>query len=283
MGLMKISLETIRTILFFAFLYSPVYANQGKPGPASVELDHQSVREAVSALIRGETGQEIGSGVIVKKEAGGYWIATNRHVVDSQDGHHLCVITHDQRERPAFWNHKHFSQISKDTDLALLWMPVSDSSSPIMTASLLPSKIVVKTFPAIIATGYRAPTLEKDLRRSTYSELGGLLLPLEQQSLAGNYDLTYTALVEKGMSGGGVFILDKLIGINAVHPNPLWPGEWKLKSGQTASREINEKLSHLSLGISSEKILESLALVSTSSIQRSFKNGRASCLGSDRI
>jgi hypothetical protein len=68
--------------------------------------------------------------------------------------------------------------------------------------------------------------------------------------LEGGFDLAYTSTVEKGMSGGGVFIGGLLIGINGAHSKPLWPGQWNDQRGKPVDAVLNQKLDLVSLGIS---------------------------------
>jgi hypothetical protein len=110
------------------------------------------------------------------------------------------------------------------------------------------------TFPIVVATGYPTSAQAKG-RRPMLQMSSGLLVPLLESELEEGYDSTYTAPVEKGMSGGGVFINERLVGINGAHSDPLWEFHWKDKYGEPVETSLNEKLGLVSIGISTSTIL----------------------------
>jgi hypothetical protein len=111
--------------------------------------------------------------------------------------------------------------------------------------------------PLIVATGFPTP-LNSPIDGPPYSERGGLLVPLLQAPLEDGLDLTYTGSIDKGMSGGGVFLGHELIGINSAHREPLWPGRWRDASGRLVDEQLNRKLDLVSLGISSKNIAQAV-------------------------
>lgn len=48
---------------------------------------------------------------------------------------------------------------------------------------------------------------------------------------------------------GGVFLGNRLIGINGTYPNPLWPGQWLQVDGKAVPPDLNAKLGVVALGI----------------------------------
>ena len=118
----------------------------------------------------------------------------------------------------------------------------------------------VGKLPLVIATGFPIP-LQLRRHEPLYTERPGLLVPLLTKPLQGGFDLSYTAALEKGMSGGGVFLGSTLIGINGAHAYPLWPGQWQDQSGQSVNSALNDKLELVSLGLSTPTIQEALKLV----------------------
>ena len=111
--------------------------------------------------------------------------------------------------------------------------------------------------PLVVSTGYPTP-LQPSPDGPVYTESPGLLLPLLNDPLQGGFDLAYTAAVEKGMSGGGVFIGGQLIGINGTHSQPLWPGQWKQANGKPLPGGLNDKLELVALGLSASTIEQAL-------------------------
>ena len=133
-------------------------------------------------------------------------------------------------------------------DLALVWLPRRDREL-LSQAVLAQTPPVASKLPLVVSTGYPTP-LQKQADGPSYSEKPGLLVPLLSSPLEGGFDLAYTSTVEKGMSGGGVFIGGVLIGINGAHANPLWPGQWNDQRGKPVETALNRKLELVSLGLS---------------------------------
>ena len=228
----------------------PVYAqakDSAKPeadAPASRSLSDQLVRRASTVLLRDTRGEQMGSGVIVAEVEGGYWIATNRHVVQDQQ---LSCVTAGGQRLPAVVLTAGRSTGHADEDLALLWLP-STKSAVLLVADQAGPLEPTEQLPLVVATGFPTP-LKPPANGPEYLENSGLLLPLLKQPLQGGFALAYTSVVEKGMSGGGVFQGQTLIGINGAHANPLWPGQWKDQGNKPVSMRLNRKLEQVSLGI----------------------------------
>ena len=245
------------------------------------QASEQANRMAVTALLSDQKGDPIGSAVVVAAATGGHWLATNRHVVE---GHiKVCVVTADQRSRPALWLEQDRRFSNKSLDLALLWLPVGNDPA-LVTALMAPEPALASQLPVVVATGFPTRQQGKGDGEGGYREVSGLLLPLLPQPLEGGFDLAYTASVEKGMSGGGVFVGDRLIGINGSHPHPLWPGRWKQQNGKPISDQLNQQVELVALGLSVEAIQERLKQASPPAEQvKTQWHGDSACKGSDPL
>ena len=214
-------------------------------------------RQAVTVLLRDPAGNQLGSGILVGNGPGGHWVVSNRHVVQPQKT--VCVVGADRKSTAALVLPARKGKRTQELDLALVWLPRSVKDA-LMVAPLAPQRLDASQLPLVIATGY--PTqLQASPDGPPYSENEGLLLPLLKKPLEGGFDLAYTAAVQKGMSGGGVFVGGELIGINGAHANPLWPGVWRDQGGKAVEEQLNSKLELVSLGISTEVIKAELKAV----------------------
>ena len=247
-------------------------------GLSAEKASEQSSRKAATALLRDQKGDPIGSAVVVGASAGGHWLATNRHVVE---GHaRVCVVTADRRSRQALWLEKDSSSRDRGLDLALLWLPVGNDPA-LVTASMAPEPVLASQLPVVVATGFPTRQQSGANGEGGYGEVSGLLLPLLTQPLEGGFDLAYTAAVEKGMSGGGVFVGDRLIGINGSHPHPLWPGRWKQQNGKPVSDQLNQQVELVALGLSAATIQERLKQATPPAIQtNAVGQSESACKGS---
>lgn len=211
------------------------------------------IRKSVTVLITKTNGQAIGSGVLVEKKKKGYWVATNRHVVGEQN--EVCIVTSSSKSTISLVEPPTESEIGKAIDLAFVWLPAEETDT-INLANLKEGKSTAEDLPVVISTGY--PIAVAGMDNPEYSERSGLLVPLLKAPIEDELDLTYTATVDKGMSGGGVFIGSELIGINSAHRDPLWQGRWLDANGNEVNQHLNKKLDQVSLGISINKVRENL-------------------------
>ena len=224
---------------------------------AAAGISSASQRKLVTVLLRDSNSNQLGSGVLVGSAPGGHWVVTNRHVVQDQTS--VCVLTSDHRVMPALVLSPRKEDPRSKLDLAFLWL--SDSGKDQLSVATIALKPVdVGKLPLVIATGFPIP-LQVRRHEPLYTERPGLLVPLLTKPLQGGFDLSYTAALEKGMSGGGVFLGSTLIGINGAHAYPLWPGQWQDQSGQSVNSALNDKLELVSLGLSTPTIQEALKLV----------------------
>jgi len=211
-------------------------------------------RQAVTVLLREASGQHLGSGVLVGAATGGRWVVSNRHVVGDQRT--VCVVTADRTARAALVMPQPQSQQRSRLDMALIWLPSIEKEMTVV-AALREQAPKADTLPLIVSTGFPTP-LSSPIDGPPYSERPGLLVPLLQAPLEDGLDLTYTASIDKGMSGGGVFLGHELIGINSAHREPLWPGRWRDASRRAVDEQLNQKLDLVSIGISVKQINQAI-------------------------
>ena len=155
----------------------------------------QSQRKQAIVLLRDTGGNQLGSGVLMAETNGGYWLATNRHVVEEQKA--VCVQTVDRRVITALVLPPAKAAASAELDLALLWMPAAGANR-LAVAYTGPTSTPATALPLVIATGYPSP-LQLNPEDPNYTEDSGLLVPLLKQPLQGGFDLAYTSEVQKGM------------------------------------------------------------------------------------
>ena len=227
----------------------------------------------VTVLLRDTTGNPLGSGVVVEKAIGGFWVATNRHVIEAQS--HVCVVSSDQSIRSAVVMPTVDLMYDSPLDVALLWLS-GHQGSPHPVAEVLVEPLRLQDLPLVVASGY--PSVMHATRKApSYTETSGLLLPLLRQPLQGGFSLAYTAMVQKGMSGGGVFLGNRLIGLNGTHPNPLWPGQWLQADGAAVAADLNAKLDLVALGIPLSVIQRVIKAVKPQFLKRVLTSAEVQC------
>lgn len=200
-----------------------------------------------ASTVRILSGDQHGSGVIIKHSEGGYWVITNQHVLDGEIVHCIESIGGGR-----YQGHLVPLASNKD-DLALLWFNAGDNEEQVAKLASGQSGLG-EAVELVIATGYPAT--------KEYVERPGLTIPLLAEPLEGGYTLTYTSEIDKGMSGGGVFDEnDQLIGINAAHQEPLWEANRRYQSGKPVTAKINNQLDLVALGLSLQQVKEAIGSV----------------------
>lgn len=248
-------MRSVTTPLFATLLSLSAGWAHAAPQLNNLPATDATQRQSVTALVRDRQGTQLGSAVVVGSALGGYWLATNRHVVLDQRA--VCVVTAERQALAALVIAAPLDELRGELDLSLLWLPRRSGTQPLSVAAIKKFSANAAEFPVVTATGYPTP-LQAKPDGPQYTENDGLLLPLLRQPLEGGFSLAYTAAVEKGMSGGGVFTGRDLIGINGAHANPLWPGQWKHPNGKAVNDQLNRKLELVALGIASPVIQQSL-------------------------
>lgn len=122
----------------------------------------------------------------------------------------------------------------------------------------------------VVSTGFPTP-MNSPIDGPAYIEEPGLLVPLLKVPLEDGLDIAYTATVDKGMIGVGIFLGSDLIGINSAHRDPLWPERWSNARGQPADEQLNLKLGRVSLGLSARwinRLIYVITPLSTSRIEQ---------------
>jgi hypothetical protein len=217
--------------------------------------DAQDLRRQATMLLTTTGGEPLGSAVVIGSAVGGHWLVTSRHVVDSVA--RVCVVAFAGEAKAAQVMPFHEPASRQAVDIALIWLPNSDAKSkppiPRVIAQWATPMPVAAEFPVVTASGY--PTARDNHQPAArYTESTGLLLPLLTEPIEGGFDLASTVTVGKGMSGGGLFMGERLVGINATHAHPLWSGVLLNKSGRPIDPALNARLEQVSLGVSATTI-----------------------------
>jgi len=192
----------------------------------------------------------VGSGIILSTTANNYWIATNRHVVQSNKT--ACIQTYEGIKHGATV----FDSINtRNADIVFLRFnskmkyPVPEGFLATRRYPLIPRKIIATGFP-----------IGMESTDSMYTERRGVTVPLLSTPIQDGLQLTYTSNIEKGMSGGPVFYGDnQLAGINSLHSDPLWDVDYKDANGKTISPLLSEALKRVAIGVPVSVISNGLA------------------------
>lgn len=253
---MEVTSHLLFTTILVASLSSSGSAGANDTKPA---LDKLATPKAVTMVVRDKSGNHLGSAVSIWTEEDSFWAVTNRHVVQGLD---MVCLSNNSKTAHAFKvvNTKGSKDMSKPIDIAFLWSSKASVVSLRVASMGRDPKVLANSLPVVEATGYPSPASPKQ-RDIQYSSSDGLLIPLISNELEEGFDTAYTASIQKGMSGGGVFVNQQLIAINGAHSEPLWSGKWHNKHGEAVSVSLSKKLDLVSLGISIDVVNRELEKV----------------------
>jgi S1-C subfamily serine protease len=194
------------------------------------------------------SGQNSGSGILIKHQRNTYQVVTNDHVLlfGRQDQSYK-IKTPDGKTYPA----KLVKIDFQNYDLGVLEFESQDFYEVV-------SLSVVK-FPPIGEKVYAAgfPYETDTSLDDGFTFTTGTVNLISELSFRGGYQIGYSNEIEKGMSGGPLLNQQKqIIGINGRHKYPLWGNPYVFEDGTVASPEKKEEMSQSSWAIPIKTFLQ---------------------------
>jgi tetratricopeptide (TPR) repeat protein len=142
------------------------------------------------------TPDEIGSGVIIKREGNVYSILTAAHVVKSNSAAYTIMTTDGENHE---LDNKTIQPLPKKIDLAIIKFT---SSKTYPVAKIGNSSQVVEGS-NVYAAGFPAPT--QAITQAVYAFKDGKVIANSAKEFENGYGIVYSCNTLPGMSGGGVF------------------------------------------------------------------------------
>jgi tetratricopeptide (TPR) repeat protein/S1-C subfamily serine protease len=161
----------------------------------------RSIRQ-VTVRITSETNR--GSGTIIGKKGSNYLVITNAHVIRGATT--LQIQTHDGQTRTA---RVVPNSLLKDKDIALVEFRDTQDYAIAKIRAISPDAEL-----DITVTGYSAET-------GQYTTDNGKIEQTSDRPLQEGYSVGYSGDIVQGMSRGGIFFEDELIGINGRSAHPI--------------------------------------------------------------
>ncbi|MGF1604194.1 MAG: serine protease [Thermosynechococcaceae cyanobacterium] len=163
------------------------------------------------------TGGQWSSGILIRNHEQTYAVLTNEHVLRTGDSYQVQTVDGEVYAATA-------SGGFAENDLAVLRFR-SDRRYEIAT---LGSSLSLPVGTPVFAAGFPVP----GLANPGFTFTTGHISLVSPKVLEGGYQLGYTNLIEKGMSGGPVLNLrGDVIAINGTHQEPLWGDPYRFVDG----------------------------------------------------
>lgn len=186
-----------------------------------------------------------GSGIILKREGEVYTIVTNQHVLDTDYKSYLIQTTDGLFYQASKIENEDF----QGNDLALLQFRSTYST---YTVAFLENSTTLSPGDKTFAAGF--PALEKTQDTELLFTRGKISI-LSERPLEKGYQIGYTNLIKKGMSGGPLLnIYGQVVGINGMHAYPLWGYPYVYHDGSQPTLSLRQQMSHLAFAIPIETI-----------------------------
>ncbi|MCC5631376.1 trypsin-like peptidase domain-containing protein [Nostoc sphaeroides CHAB 2801] len=208
------------------------------------QLISQRSSEQLKQLARSITvkilsGENEGSGILLRKNGQVYTVITNRHVLES--GKPVQIQTEDGKI--------HSANLVKGVnfqgkDLALLEFRANAN----YTLAPLGNLSTIAVNEPIYAAGF--PFEANPSQSQGFVFKTGQVLLVPERAFKEGYQIGYSNEIEKGMSGGPIFnSRGQVIGINGIHAYPLWGNPYIYEDGSQPSEALRDLMSRYSWGI----------------------------------
>lgn len=204
------------------------------------QLSPQQIKQlAQSITVKVSSGNNGGSGILLKQNGGVYTVLTNRHVLEP--GKPIKLQTSDGKTHPG--------NVVQGVDFqGKDLIQLQFSSNEKYKVAELGNLATVAINETIYAGGFPFETNPSQTQGFVLTTGQVLLIP--QRALKEGYQIGYDNDIRKGMSGGPILNrYGQLIGINGIHAHPLWGNPYVYEDGSRPTEGRRDLMSSLSWGI----------------------------------
>lgn len=233
--------------------------------PLALENIEQRVRgvtvrvTASQKALSGVSVKNAGSGILIGRQKGAYFVITNSHVVKAATD--IQVGTSDDKFHTAtLVNSVNFQSI----DLVLL----SFQSSAVYPTARLGRTSDLKIGDWVFATGFPR-------RSQTWKFAEGQYALAAPKTMESGYAFGYSSEVESGMSGGAVVdAYGRVIAVNGFHARPLWgKPSYLYNNGEKPCEPIRQEMANLSWAIPMETVIQFMPNLRVATLETVKTNG----------
>ncbi|MBD2501390.1 serine protease [Anabaena azotica] len=218
----------------------PFFSAKASAQQSNLQLSEEQLnRLAKSITVKILSGDNSGSGFLLKRSNQVYTVVTNSHVLAS--GSAIKIQTEDGKIYPASVV-KGVNLQGKDLALLQFRANVNYQVAP------LGNLATVAVNEPIYAAGF--PFENKSPQSQGFVFKKGKVLLIQERAFKEGYQIGYSNDIEKGMSGGPILNgRGQVIGINGIHAYPLWGNPYVYEDGSRPTAALQDLMSRYSWGI----------------------------------
>lgn len=210
------------------------------------------MRYARAITVKVISGDDWGSGILVRQQGQRYTVLTNEHVLWMGDRY--IIQTSDGKQHSAL---REASGEFGKNDLGLLEFSSSQSDSYPVAA--LGCSLELSAGTPVYAAGFPLPLTEYSSKGFKFT--AGAISLIPTKALEGGYQVGYSNYIEKGMSGGPVLnARGEVIAVNGMHQEPLWGDPYIFQDGSKPKSSLFPVFSRSSWAIPMETAFRTTAL-----------------------
>jgi serine protease Do len=210
-------------------------------------------RHARAITVKVISGDDWGSGILIRQQGQRYTVLTNDHVL--WIGDHYTVQTYDGKQHLA--RRQSLGKFGKN-DLGLLEF-ISNPSAATYPVAAIGCSLELSAGTPVYAAGFPLPLMEASSKGFKFTV--GKISLIASKALEGGYQVGYSNNIEKGMSGGPVLNANgEVIAVNGMHQEPLWGDPYIYQDGSKPKSSLFSMFSRSSWAIPMETALQTKAL-----------------------
>jgi serine protease Do len=209
-------------------------------------------RHARAITVKVISGDDWGSGILIRQQGQRYTVLTNEHVL--WIGDRYTVQTYDGKQHVA--QRQSSGKFGKN-DLGLL--EFSSVPSAVYPVAAIGCSLALSTGTPVYAAGFPLPLMNASTKGFKFT--AGKISLITSKALEGGYQVGYSNNIEKGMSGGPVLNAEgEVIAVNGMHQEPLWGDPYIYQDGSKPKSSLFSMFSRSSWAIPMETALQTKAL-----------------------
>ncbi|MDZ4786810.1 MAG: serine protease [bacterium] len=229
---------------------------------SEVDLDVIASEITVRIFEKGNADGKWGSGFLVQREGELYTAITNRHVLSD-----IRKIYNVQTFDGQIYSTNAVRTAKFDDDVAVIQFY---SPKHRYRIAILKSSDSLSIGDKVFAGGF--PFSENLPKNKPLKLTVGQIDLIPSQPLIGGYQLGYTNIVEKGMSGGPLLnSLGEVVGLNGRHKYPVAGDPFVFKDGSKVSEKLWQHMSSLSWALPIQKFTYLIPNVHISALSVNFQ------------